>query len=143
MQSVRERPSDPWIGMIGWVGLCWIRSFGLWMAGGCSRLLGATMIVGLERVKPVVVVSQRAFLLYIPLDGRPSTSVGLDEPSNERDCVVESRASMMPMRRKDGSDGLDQVGRVASISLSVSLSIGWKRRESVCAGTLRMTRRLA
>lgn len=27
MQSVRERPSDPWIGMIGWVGIwCWIRS---------------------------------------------------------------------------------------------------------------------
>lgn len=87
MQSVRERPSDPWIGMIGWVGTeCWIRSVdcGLWMAGGRSRLLGAAVIVGLERVKPAVVVSQRAFpSFYSSLDNRSSgcCSVAL---SNER-----------------------------------------------------------
>lgn len=37
------------------------------MAGGRSRLLGAAVIVGLERVKPAVVVSQRAFLLLFML----------------------------------------------------------------------------
>lgn len=35
------------------------------MAGGRSRLLGAAVIVGLERVKPAVVVSQRAFLPFL------------------------------------------------------------------------------
>lgn len=37
MQSVRERPSDPWIGMIGWVG-CWDlvlnSDCGLWIVDG-------------------------------------------------------------------------------------------------------------
>lgn len=62
MQSVRERPSDPWIGMIGWDGTeCWIRSVDCgWLEEG-RGLLGAAVIVGLERVKPAVVVSQRAF----------------------------------------------------------------------------------
>lgn len=44
------------------------------MAGGRSRLLGAAVIVGLERVKPAVVVSQRAFLLpfiMYSFDDRP------------------------------------------------------------------------
>lgn len=70
MQSVRERPSDPWIGMIGWVGSgaeLGCVDCGLWMAGGWSRLLGAAVIVGLKRVKPVVVVSQRTSLLFLLL----------------------------------------------------------------------------
>lgn len=76
--------SVDWYDRMGWI---WVldSECGLWMAGGRSRLLGAAVIVGLERVKPAVVVSQRAFLLLFmlySLDDRPPV-VAL-QLSNER-----------------------------------------------------------
>lgn len=60
-----------WYDRMGW-DLVLDSERGLWMAGGRSRLLGAAVIVGLERVKPAVVVSQRAFLPFdYSLDDRP------------------------------------------------------------------------
>lgn len=42
MQSVRERPSDPWIGMIGWVGIwCLVLDSELWIVDGW-RMVEAT-----------------------------------------------------------------------------------------------------
>ena len=75
-----------WYDRMGWD----VAGFGAldcgWLEDG-RGLLGAAVIVGLERVKPVSVVSQRAFLLLyiLSLDVLPSygCSVGC-APSNER-----------------------------------------------------------
>lgn len=53
-----------WYDGMGWIGVLDSECVDCgWLEEG-RKLLGAAVIVGLERVKPAVVVSQRAFLLF-------------------------------------------------------------------------------